>query len=498
MTSISYAQNFEDVILARALVDVSEGFYVDVGAQDPVIDSVTRMFYERGWKGINIEPVFHWFERLQADRPRDVNLMCAISTREGSLTLHESTDSGLSTSSAEYARNHAAAGWNMVKRSVPSRRLEGILAQHAPEVVHFLKIDVEGMESEVLASLSLSRFRPWILVIEATQPNTTVDVSQAWEASVLEAGYRLAYRDGLNRFYLAEEQLSRLAAFDVPPNVLDDFIPYREHVGNEYAKSLEQRLELLHGQTEGFRHDLLVVTETAHASQRRMGELEVVLQQRQLLLEETARTAEKYRTDLLVIAEAAENRKQRIEELAQAIALAHQEIQIAHSKNLLAQRELHLVALAAENRRVLIEGLEGRLGQSDDELRQLRQALRVTSTRVYGLQKQLDAVFSSRSWRLTAPMRSLTGSARTMLGRVFRRMATTPILRKIGNRILKGRVRARILSLAGFQMNVDDRASIPLLNDDTAEPSGLPPLTRAAARVYRLLSLANGRDQGRQ
>ena len=77
MTWVSYAQNYEDVTLRRALRDVSSGFYVDVGANDPRVDSVTRAFYERGWHGINIEPVAHWHDRLQADRPRDINLRVA-------------------------------------------------------------------------------------------------------------------------------------------------------------------------------------------------------------------------------------------------------------------------------------------------------------------------------------------------------------------------------------------------------------------------------------
>lgn len=69
MTFISYAQNLEDVILFRALKGVEQGFYIDAGAQDPEIDSVTKAFYERGWRGINIEPVERWFQDLVADRP---------------------------------------------------------------------------------------------------------------------------------------------------------------------------------------------------------------------------------------------------------------------------------------------------------------------------------------------------------------------------------------------------------------------------------------------
>ena len=55
MTFVSYAQNFEDVMLWRALSDVKQGHYIDIGAQDPVINSVSLAFYEAGWRGIHVE-----------------------------------------------------------------------------------------------------------------------------------------------------------------------------------------------------------------------------------------------------------------------------------------------------------------------------------------------------------------------------------------------------------------------------------------------------------
>ena len=44
MTFISYAQNFEDVLLWRALGTVERGFFIDVGAQHPDQDTVTPAF----------------------------------------------------------------------------------------------------------------------------------------------------------------------------------------------------------------------------------------------------------------------------------------------------------------------------------------------------------------------------------------------------------------------------------------------------------------------
>ena len=84
MTFISYAQNYEDVMLWRALKHIDKGFYVDVGANDPIIDSVTAAFYERGWRGINIEPMRSYHEHLCAARPLDINFRLPRPTRKGS------------------------------------------------------------------------------------------------------------------------------------------------------------------------------------------------------------------------------------------------------------------------------------------------------------------------------------------------------------------------------------------------------------------------------
>lgn len=74
MTFISYAQNFEDIRLWRALKHVEKGLYIDVGANHPTADSVTRAFYDRGWSGINVEPVPSYYHALCQERPRDTNL----------------------------------------------------------------------------------------------------------------------------------------------------------------------------------------------------------------------------------------------------------------------------------------------------------------------------------------------------------------------------------------------------------------------------------------
>lgn len=73
MTFISYAQNFEDVMLWRALKHIKNGTYVDIGAQHSIIDSVSKAFYDNGWRGIYIEPVQKYADLLRLNRPVDNN-----------------------------------------------------------------------------------------------------------------------------------------------------------------------------------------------------------------------------------------------------------------------------------------------------------------------------------------------------------------------------------------------------------------------------------------
>ena len=86
---ISYAQNFEDVVLRRVFHARERGRYIDVGAHDPVIDSVTKHFYDQGWSGVNVEPVERFHLKFVADRPRDINLNVACGATEGEVDFTE-------------------------------------------------------------------------------------------------------------------------------------------------------------------------------------------------------------------------------------------------------------------------------------------------------------------------------------------------------------------------------------------------------------------------
>jgi hypothetical protein len=91
---LSYAQNCEDIRLSRCFAADYRGTYVDVGAAGPVQDNATYFFYERGWRGLNVEPVPERCAELAWVRPRDVSLNLAAGARQGSVTLYRTRGAG--------------------------------------------------------------------------------------------------------------------------------------------------------------------------------------------------------------------------------------------------------------------------------------------------------------------------------------------------------------------------------------------------------------------
>lgn len=222
---ISYSQNREDVLLNRAFRDVSSGFYVDVGANDPEENSLTRAFYDRGWKGINVEPGLV-FEKLAANRPRDININAAASHGAAELTLYEfPAANGLSRLGADLPDSLLPYAEGRFPRKVAAYPLRDILARHLPDgqTIDFLSIDVEGHEQAVIEGNDWTRYRPRVVLLESTLPNTPEPCHHSWEPLLLSAGYQFAYFDGLNRFYVRDEDQSLLDAFSVPVNVFDTY-----------------------------------------------------------------------------------------------------------------------------------------------------------------------------------------------------------------------------------------------------------------------------------
>jgi FkbM family methyltransferase len=224
---VSYSQNAEDVRLARAF-DSNLGFYVDVGAHDPTQFSVTKMFYDRGWSGINIEPG-PGFERLEQERPRDVNLNVAVALESAVRDFWVSEpDSGLSTLSPPDATAKLPPGFSFARRTVETKPLSAILNEYAEgRAVDFMTVDVEGTEADVIRSMDFRVSRPVVLIVEAVTPLSYEPSHDAWHSLLTDAGYEFAVFDGLNRFYVERDHRELIEPLSYPVSAaLDGYVTY--------------------------------------------------------------------------------------------------------------------------------------------------------------------------------------------------------------------------------------------------------------------------------
>ena len=210
---VSYAQRYEDLHLLRVFGEQASGFYIDIGAGHPVYDNVSFTFYLRGWRGITVEPN-PWLAQLsEAVRPHDTRIASLIGEQQGQTTYYLVDDfHGLSTTIEAHAR---AARTEYGKRSrtltMPVTTLRTLCEQHAPAAIDFLKIDVEGAERAVLLGGGWQRFRPKVVVLEALEPVTMAPAWDHWEPLLTDNGYRFAFFDSLNRYYVAQEHAALAA-----------------------------------------------------------------------------------------------------------------------------------------------------------------------------------------------------------------------------------------------------------------------------------------------
>lgn len=424
MTFISYAQNFEDVLLWRALGHIKNGFYVDVGANDPEEHSVTKAFYDAGWHGINVEPLPMYAEAFKSQRPRDINLALAAGSSEGELTLYDvESIPGWASPDAAVADMHRKDGHTVSTLTVPVRTLTSICEQHTRGDIHFLKVDVEGHEAEVLRGMDFERFRPWVVVVEATTPNSRESAHAGWEALLTSHRYTFAWFDGLNRYYVAQEHNDLQQAFSVQPNVFDEFITH--HLDKAWKTSARSHAE----------------TVDAH---KRLNEAQQQLAAQTERADQSAALAR--------------------EAIAHARQLGDENAQLHEHAAQLAQANA-AQAVQATNDAHAIHSLHQQLAAAQASGHQLTQWAN-------DLEERLLATHRSTSWRITAPVRTAGAIARRLRSRGM--PSPRAVLRRVVDRaVASERMRRLVIPVLRRFPGLRTRASAMLgaIRQSAPEPS---------------------------
>jgi FkbM family methyltransferase len=213
-TLVSYAQNREDLYLWALLGHVKNGFYVDVGANHPELHSVTKLFYDRGWRGMNIEPNPELYKTFLGTRKKDINVNVGVADKESTLTFRNYPHhNGLSTFSEPIMRLHEEENLPFEDSKVKVIPISRLLKKHKVPHIDFMKIDVEGFEVEVMNGNNWDKYRPKVLCIEATVRHEVAPITE-------RLGYRLEFFDGLNNYYVDTKRGDEITIYNYAPRVL--------------------------------------------------------------------------------------------------------------------------------------------------------------------------------------------------------------------------------------------------------------------------------------
>lgn len=171
----SYSQEGEDRVLETLMFKLhgskhrKVGFYVDIGAHHPHRYSNTYLFYQRGWRGINVDALPGSMRAFQRQRPRDINLERGVGEQSGEMDFYVFNEPALNTFDASLAQHRCNDVWHVVEvRKVSVQPLSLILEEHLPhgKRIDFMSVDVEGFDLNVLASNDWDRYRPLVVLAE--------------------------------------------------------------------------------------------------------------------------------------------------------------------------------------------------------------------------------------------------------------------------------------------------------------------------------------------
>jgi hypothetical protein len=240
----SYARNGEDVVLWRALGSLPNGRYLEIGGPDPGGWSTSRAFYDRGWRGVAVEPEPACAERHRAQRPGDLVVQATRTDTDGWL------DAVLD-----------GAGWS------------------GPDL-HF--VTVGGTAASARPGLDLRRRRPWVLVIGSPGPAANRPSQSLWTDLAGAADYQFCLFDGISRYFVAAEHAATLGpALSYPACAADHYSRPADRELERQRDELQQQLDRTTG--ELIRWRTAALTQATGGSGRRVDTTsELALLQREL------------------------------------------------------------------------------------------------------------------------------------------------------------------------------------------------------------------------
>ena len=186
-------------VLQGVFPGVRNGYFVDIGSSDGILLSNTKALEEQGWTGVCIDP----FPTNVESRTCDVFPEVVYNSPGQLLSFRQAgTLGGIQSHLNRYASNKRVKNAQLVEFTTTT--VDKILDRaQAPAYLHYVSLDVEGAEYEVLRGFDLGKYQVGAFTIEHNfeEPKRT-QIRELLERH----GYRIALSIQFDDWYLPVEK----------------------------------------------------------------------------------------------------------------------------------------------------------------------------------------------------------------------------------------------------------------------------------------------------
>jgi FkbM family methyltransferase len=202
----SSSQFNEDLYLVE-IFKANTGMIVDVGANDGIFGSNSKLLETLSWGTVLIEPNQDLCNYINTHRKPSYLFQNAASSKEGEVILYLVEGSalahGLSTlePTKENIKRLQDNNFTYKEVKVFAKKLDKMLAEANVRKIDVVSIDVEGHELDVLRGFSVDIWKPTIVIVEDNSYYKSDEVAQYMKSY----GYVRFFRTGVNDWYARRE-----------------------------------------------------------------------------------------------------------------------------------------------------------------------------------------------------------------------------------------------------------------------------------------------------
>lgn len=152
---MSYSQNDEQLYIEDYFSEMATGKFLDIGAYDVFRFSNVRALYEKGWRGVLVEPAPQNFKSIAGhykDEPKIKVLNVAIGETNGEIDFYESDGDAVGTTDEAHMKKWGDAGVKYSKVKVQQMSVVDFFNEHGKDV-DFISIDTEATNIIVFRSI---------------------------------------------------------------------------------------------------------------------------------------------------------------------------------------------------------------------------------------------------------------------------------------------------------------------------------------------------------